>query len=808
MSLELIHTSAPRGLHTDSSGFCTVSMTSGMPAPLEARLAALGGYRPHGGVVDSPPSFSHLRIEVGGRSWHVLSAMRAAPPDASGRANKLAHHLVLNDDERADAGPAWMLRQPGVMIDRFEGPPRWITAPRSLPRSGPAAPRRAEAWERATGDAGWAGELANRFLLDASRIVAVVHEAGVDPLELIDEALSLLPPAARWRVTFATHFQQPIAGVPCTWRFCLRETPAAIDASRRATGLFLDLSDLKSRGARAGEGRYCELARSGSATWWSRDEDPDTQGAASRASMASATDRRDPIAGVDPESMDTDTRAETRFGRTGAASGGHSDSEMDRPRARRTSLVIGCALALAVGVGGGIAFERMLRTDPEPLAALREELAELSRDRTQLHAQVTELSTALRASEMRMVEAEAQRDRTLIERDAATARAEHAEAVVARYEAAARGDAAASHGNHAVAPSTGGGRAPAPSTAPAAPSSATADGAATGASSTPRPAPVSGPAAAPASTAGPESATPAAFDPNSVAPGAEIVVPAALLERRVSRLGVIVEETRRLATLRGPIASIAIEPDPVSDGVALKSGEKRTQVTLFASGGGEPRAMLSIEAEGAGVLLIWRSANSLQRHEAWLDQADAALARMTIVATLMDGSVQRLVAAPAEVRVEIPRSAPITARVPVRGSSLILSAIPSQGWTIEPASGDAGSVSLRAIHGVLRAALDARTGLLTLRFTSPVREELEAAEEELRMLERDRASVAPDERRFHEGRIEQLREQVRTLRARATSEAAASPASFPMLAIDDQTLGRRLVSITLAPAAPAARRSP
>ena len=42
MALELIYTSAVRGLRAGTSGFCTVAMTKGLPPALVPRLEALG----------------------------------------------------------------------------------------------------------------------------------------------------------------------------------------------------------------------------------------------------------------------------------------------------------------------------------------------------------------------------------------------------------------------------------------------------------------------------------------------------------------------------------------------------------------------------------------------------------------------------------------------------------------------------------------------------------------------------------------------------------------------------------------------
>ena len=44
MSLELIYTSAPKGLKAGSSGFCTVAVTGGMSRVVSTKLEMLSGY--------------------------------------------------------------------------------------------------------------------------------------------------------------------------------------------------------------------------------------------------------------------------------------------------------------------------------------------------------------------------------------------------------------------------------------------------------------------------------------------------------------------------------------------------------------------------------------------------------------------------------------------------------------------------------------------------------------------------------------------------------------------------------------------
>jgi hypothetical protein len=87
----------------------------------------------------------------------------------------------------------------------------------------------------------------------------VIYSATIEPLPLVEEAIRLLPEWARWRATFSTYFLQPVAGIPCAWRFCLDGTPAA-DAARQSKGLVIDLT--RTAGP-APESRFTRMARTG-----------------------------------------------------------------------------------------------------------------------------------------------------------------------------------------------------------------------------------------------------------------------------------------------------------------------------------------------------------------------------------------------------------------------------------------------------------------------------------------------------------------------------------------------------------------
>lgn len=247
MSQELLYTSAPQGLKPGSRGFCTVLSTQGMSAPLATALEGLSGYRPVYAPSDersdlNPVVWSHLKLPVAGKNWHVLSRIADYGLDYSQRTNKLAHHVVMDPKELGESGPARLLTEPSFMRTEWNDEPRVVAAKpaRKLPT---IPPRVCQAWKDLTGDAGWAGVLAESFLKDPDRPIFLMFEPGYDLLPLIAESISVLPPERRWEVTFSTYFTGLPQGATCTWRGLLKDSPEAHQSLRFVKALRIDLTD-------------------------------------------------------------------------------------------------------------------------------------------------------------------------------------------------------------------------------------------------------------------------------------------------------------------------------------------------------------------------------------------------------------------------------------------------------------------------------------------------------------------------------------------------------------------------------------
>ncbi len=262
MARELVYTSAKQGILPGSQGFCSVALSQGMPASMRLGLEAMSGYRmPPGNpaVDDAPIEFLHATLSAGGERFHVLGAVRAAPPDHSGRGNKFAHFVVLERGELDPNGPVAVLQTDEVIRSRWPGAPELLPPHRVLPPALHRAPGICHAWQELTGDAGWAGALASDFVLDASKPTHIIVPHATNVLRLVDEAVALLPPEWRWRITFSTYWQRSLPNHVCAWRFLLDGTPEATAARQQGARVF----DLAHAGTCPREGRYVEAARSG-----------------------------------------------------------------------------------------------------------------------------------------------------------------------------------------------------------------------------------------------------------------------------------------------------------------------------------------------------------------------------------------------------------------------------------------------------------------------------------------------------------------------------------------------------------------
>jgi hypothetical protein len=258
MPHELLYTSAPRGLKPGSSGFCTLAQTPDLPKDLASQLEGISHYR-HLRVDDAsgnPVAFSHSILTVGYGVHHVLSRIADSGLDHSGRSNFLAHHVAFDPEQLPDAGPAWLCEQ-RLFYQKWDRGAGLLPAERAMP-TGRSEPRVCKQWMKLAGDAGWAGVLA--AATNAAEPAYIVYEAGQDVLPLLEEAMALLPPEARWNVTFNTYFTGKAVRTTCQWRCVTADSPEARDAIAARRGVVLRIDQPMSG---VPSGPLVEAARTG-----------------------------------------------------------------------------------------------------------------------------------------------------------------------------------------------------------------------------------------------------------------------------------------------------------------------------------------------------------------------------------------------------------------------------------------------------------------------------------------------------------------------------------------------------------------
>ena len=220
MSKELIYTAADEGIDGLRGCLCYAGASNDALSNklLLQNLLAINNYQElykagNPKAHSNPIGFSHYRFNAGVRDCSVISRIGPAPLYAN-RTNFIAHHVILDDMDKAKAGPAWA-------INNFKFRDHWSPQIGRLDTQrlaiGSLEPKICNYWKSIVGDAGWAGWLAERAL--SGKPITVLYPTGLDPLALIQEAIALLTEYQRWNITFSTYYTLGGRGPNCTLRF-------------------------------------------------------------------------------------------------------------------------------------------------------------------------------------------------------------------------------------------------------------------------------------------------------------------------------------------------------------------------------------------------------------------------------------------------------------------------------------------------------------------------------------------------------------------------------------------------------------
>jgi hypothetical protein len=236
MPWQLIYTSAPRGLLSGQSGFCTVARSADLREALVQRLEQISSYHylrvSEAATAKRNPTISAFRLlDLRGAKYYVLTRIQPCGLDFTARTNHLAHHVVFQADELAQwPSPAAMLRLWPGWLASWQGEPRWLEETGAAPFASMKSFLPAQTWARMTGDGGRAAGLLES---ECVRGCYLVCPAGSEEqvLDMYCETLQLLNfngqfPLRPWRHTFTSFLQAEDNPNDFQWRACQENTPA------------------------------------------------------------------------------------------------------------------------------------------------------------------------------------------------------------------------------------------------------------------------------------------------------------------------------------------------------------------------------------------------------------------------------------------------------------------------------------------------------------------------------------------------------------------------------------------------------
>jgi GTPase-associated protein 1, N-terminal domain type 2 len=209
MAWQLIYTSAPRLLEAGRSGFGSVARHRQISPLLVSAIERASQFSRQPGMDPGRVIFSHRIVPISGGRFHVLSCIRDAGADYTGRTNHIAHHVI------AEAREVAQLRSPGPSaadvllamhwVERWSDSPRYLEAAEEVHLASftPQTAADGAHWASVTGDAAHAWLLAAG---EASRGAYIIPPPGVDLRFLIADSLRLSPERL-WQTSFTTSLQ-------------------------------------------------------------------------------------------------------------------------------------------------------------------------------------------------------------------------------------------------------------------------------------------------------------------------------------------------------------------------------------------------------------------------------------------------------------------------------------------------------------------------------------------------------------------------------------------------------------------------
>ena len=202
MAWQLIYTSAPRLLEAGRSGFGTVARHRAIHPLLVTALERDSQF--DRGAVAGRVVFAHRILTAAGARYHVLTCIRDAGADYTGRTNHIAHHLIFEPREIASSGAS--SPTPADVFREMSWCPAWAESHRWFEQADEIPLTR---FHRQTITGAWqtfAGDERRAALIQPGVAVALILPPGAEALALYAESLSHASGQA-WQATLTTCLQ-------------------------------------------------------------------------------------------------------------------------------------------------------------------------------------------------------------------------------------------------------------------------------------------------------------------------------------------------------------------------------------------------------------------------------------------------------------------------------------------------------------------------------------------------------------------------------------------------------------------------
>ncbi|NBZ97120.1 MAG: hypothetical protein EBR40_12000, partial [Proteobacteria bacterium] len=216
MAWQLVYTSAPALIDAGRSGFGTVARHEAIRPALQTELERISQFSREQGLSRNRILFYHRVMDLRGERYHVLSRIKDAGSDYTGRTNHIAHHIVLTAAEGEQCyrttrcSPADMIlwvTSNGLWRDQWNESARLFDSTEEIAVG--AIPARlslpAVSWGSVTGAAANAAILAPGGAATEGCWLLYREEQSAEVLPLIGEALCLH--SNPWAISFSTDTQ-------------------------------------------------------------------------------------------------------------------------------------------------------------------------------------------------------------------------------------------------------------------------------------------------------------------------------------------------------------------------------------------------------------------------------------------------------------------------------------------------------------------------------------------------------------------------------------------------------------------------